>query len=66
MLDPRQAGAGLDLATYWYTNEKLGLGKDFMRKLFTTQDIFVSRDGQQILDFVARGRYPIAIGSSSP
>jgi iron(III) transport system substrate-binding protein len=64
MLDPRQAGAGLDLSTYWYTNEKQGLGKEFIRKLFATQDIFVSRGEQQILDFVARGRYAIAIGPS--
>ncbi len=65
VLDPRQAGAALDMATYWYTNENLGLGKDFMRKLFTTQDVFISRQEGQILDAVARGRYPIAIGPSS-
>ncbi len=65
MLDPRQAGAGLDLSTYWYTNENQGLGKDFIRKFFTTQDVFISREGQQILDFVTRGRYPIAIGPDS-
>jgi iron(III) transport system substrate-binding protein len=64
VLDPRQAGAGLDLSTYWYTNEKTGLGKEFIRKLFTTQEVFVSREEQQILDFVARGRYFIAIGPS--
>ncbi len=64
MLDPRHAGAGVDISTYWYTNEKLGLGKDFMRKLFTTQDVFISREEGQILDFVIRGRYPIAIGPS--
>jgi iron(III) transport system substrate-binding protein len=64
VLDPRQAGAGLDLSTYWYTNEKAGLGKEFMRKLFSTQDVFVSREEQQILDFVARGRHAIAIGPS--
>jgi iron(III) transport system substrate-binding protein len=64
ILDPRQAGAGLDLSTYWYTNEKQGLGKEFIRKLFTTQEIFVSREEQQILDFVARGRHSIAIGPS--
>ena len=64
VLDPRQAGAGLDLSTYWYTNEKRGLGKEFIRKLFTTQDVFVSREEQQILDFVARGRHTIAIGPS--
>jgi len=64
MLDPRQAGAGLDLSTYWYTNEKAGLGKEFIRKLFTTQEVFVSREERQILDFVARGRHSIAIGPS--
>jgi len=64
MLDPRQAGAGLDLSTYWYTNEKAGLGKEFMRRLFTTQDVFISREEQQIVDFVARGRHAIAIGPS--
>ena len=64
VLDPRQAGAGLDLSTYWYTNEKQGLGKEFMRKLFTTQDVFISREEQQILDFVARGRHMVAIGPS--
>jgi iron(III) transport system substrate-binding protein len=64
VLDPRQAGAGLDLATYWYTNEKAGLGKEFMRKLFGTQDVFISKEEQQILDFVARGRHAIAIGPS--
>ena len=26
VLDPRQAGAGLDLSTYWYTNEKARIG----------------------------------------
>jgi iron(III) transport system substrate-binding protein len=64
VLDPRQAGAGLDLSTYWYTNEKQGLGKEFIRKLFTTQEVFISREEQQILDFVARGRHSIAIGPS--
>jgi iron(III) transport system substrate-binding protein len=64
VLDPRQAGAGLDLSTYWYTNEKQGLGKEFIRKLFTTQEVFISREEQQILDFVARGRHAIAIGPS--
>jgi iron(III) transport system substrate-binding protein len=64
VLDPRQAGAGLDLSTYWYTNEKQGLGKEFIRKLFSTQEIFISREEQQILDFVARGRHAIAIGPS--
>jgi iron(III) transport system substrate-binding protein len=64
MLDPRRAGGGLDIPTFWYTNEKLGLGKSFIKQLFTTQDIFLSNEERQIVDFVARGRYPIAIGPS--
>ena len=44
--------------------EKLGLGKSFIKQLFTTQDIFMSNEERQIVDFVARGRYPIAIGPS--
>jgi iron(III) transport system substrate-binding protein len=64
MLDPRRAGAGLDLSTFWYTNERLGLGKSFMKQFFSTQDIFTSNEERQIVDFVARGRYPIAIGPS--
>ena len=64
MLDPRRAGGGLDISTFWYTNEKLGLGKSFVKQLFTTQDIFTSNEERQIVDFVARGRYPIAIGPS--
>lgn len=62
-LNPRRAGAGLDIATFWYTNEKLGLGKNFMRQ-FYGQEVFFSNDERQLLDFVARGRYPIAIGPS--
>ena len=64
MLDPRRAGGGLDISTFWYTNEKLGLGKSFVKQLFTTQDIFTSNEERQIVDFVARGRYPFAIGPS--
>jgi iron(III) transport system substrate-binding protein len=63
-LNPRRAGAGLDLATFWYTNEKLGLGKNFIKQLYGSQEIFFSNDERQLLDFVARGRYPIAIGPS--
>src|SRR6266576_2583973 len=40
------------------------LGKDFMRKLLTQKDIVMPRDDRQLLDFAARGKYPIAIGPS--
>jgi iron(III) transport system substrate-binding protein len=60
--DPRLAGGGLAIATFWYANPKLG--KDYIQKLFTTQDIALSRDDRQLLDFVGQGKYPIAIGPS--
>jgi iron(III) transport system substrate-binding protein len=64
MENPRRAGGGLDLATFWYTQEKLGLGKSFIRQFFTTQEILLSNDDRQALDFVARGRHLLAVGSS--
>jgi iron(III) transport system substrate-binding protein len=60
--DPLSAGGGLGNSTLWYTHE--GLGKDFMRRLLTQKDIVMPRDDRQMLDFAARGKYPIAIGPS--
>ena len=62
MRDPRLAGGGLAIATLWYANPKLG--KDFMQKIFTAQELALSRDDRQLLDFVGQGKYPIAIGPS--
>jgi iron(III) transport system substrate-binding protein len=59
--DPTGAGGGLGSATFWYTHE--ALGKDFIRQLFM-QDIAFARDDRQMLDFTAKGKYPIAIGPS--
>lgn len=64
MLNPARAGASQGWVTFWYIKESQGFGKNFMRQLFTTQDVTVSNDERQLLDFVARGRYPIAIGPS--
>jgi iron(III) transport system substrate-binding protein len=60
--DPIGAGGGLGNATLWYSHE--GLGKDFMRKVFALKDLVMPRDDRQMLDFAARGKYPIAIGPS--
>jgi iron(III) transport system substrate-binding protein len=60
--DPLSAGGGLGNATLWYTKENLG--KDFMRKMFAVKDLVLARDDRQMLDFAARGKYPIAIGPS--
>jgi len=62
MRDPRLAGGGLAIATLWYSNPKLG--KDFMQKIFTAQELALSRDDRQLLDFVGQGKYPIAIRPS--
>lgn len=62
MRDPRLAGGGLAIATLWYANPKLG--KDFIQKIFTAQELALSRDDRQLLDFVGQGKYPIAIGPS--
>jgi iron(III) transport system substrate-binding protein len=59
--DPRQAGGGLASATFMYTT--LSLGKDYLQQLFK-QDIVISTDDQQLVDWVARGQYPIVIGPS--
>jgi iron(III) transport system substrate-binding protein len=61
MFDPRGAGAGLATATFFYTTE--GLGKEFLQQLFA-QGVQVSRDDRQILDFVVRGQYAVAIAPS--
>ena len=61
MLDPRQAGAGLDMALFIYSNPKLG--PDVLKQLFQ-QNLVLSRDDRQVLDWVSQGTYPIAIGAS--
>ena len=60
--DPTSAGGGLGNSTLWYIHESLG--KEFIRKLLAQKDLVIARDDRQILDFAARGKYPIAIGPS--
>jgi iron(III) transport system substrate-binding protein len=62
MRDPRLAGGGLAIATFWYASPKLG--KEFVKQMFSSQDIALSRDDRQLLDFVGQSKYPIAIGPS--
>lgn len=64
MLNPARAGASQGWVTFWYIKEAQGFGKNFMRQLFATQDIVFTNDERQLLDFAARGRYPITIGPS--
>ncbi|HTN72327.1 MAG TPA: extracellular solute-binding protein [Methylomirabilota bacterium] len=60
--DPRLAGGGLAITTFWYANPRLG--KDFIQRFFSSQDVALSRDDRQLLDFVGQRKYPIAIGPS--
>lgn len=62
MRDPRLTGGGNIAFTSWYTTP--GLGKDFITALFK-QDLTISANDQQLLDWVARNQYPIGIGPSA-
>jgi iron(III) transport system substrate-binding protein len=57
--NPNLSGGGIAVLTFFYAEPSLG--KDFIRQLFT-QDIVVSNDDRQMLDWVGQGRHPIAIG----
>jgi iron(III) transport system substrate-binding protein len=57
--DPTGAGGGLGNATFWYSHKDLGKG--FIEALFK-QNLTVTRDDYQVLNFVGQGKYPIAIG----
>jgi iron(III) transport system substrate-binding protein len=61
MLDPRSAGAGLATATFFYTTPSLG--QDFLSQILAAGLVF-SKDERQILDWVARGQYPVALAPS--
>lgn len=58
MQDPRAAGGGLSVATFWYLNKELGL--DFIRALAANQPILV-RDKRLLVEGMARGKYYISI-----
>jgi len=48
---------------FWpMTAVRLNLGDDVIKKLFVDQEPVLSRDTRQIVEFMVRGRYPIAIG----
>lgn len=58
MQDPRIEGKGL--------NDMLVLmvvyGEDYVRKLLSTQKIVYTNDRRQLVEWVVRGRHPVAIG----
>jgi iron(III) transport system substrate-binding protein len=55
--EPRAAGGGSAVAGYWLALK----GEDWLRQLFE-QDVVPTRDLRQQVEWVVRGRYPIAVG----
>jgi iron(III) transport system substrate-binding protein len=62
MYDPRIAGTGNGMSTFFYTTESLG--KEYLRQLFVEQGVAFSRDARQIVDWVVRGHYAIEVSGS--
>lgn len=56
--DPGVNGAGIATASAIYVTK----GKDYVTQLFKGQNVTLSRDYQQVADWVAHGSYPIGIG----
>ena len=57
--DPRPAGQGQSVAAYLTEL----FGPEFLKKLYLGQDIVITRDGRQLVEWAARGTYPIALGA---
>jgi iron(III) transport system substrate-binding protein len=56
--DPKlDSGAGGNKAALFYSQ----LGPDFVRKLYVDQKPVISRDRRQMIDWLARGTYPICL-----
>ena len=61
--DPRRPGSGLAAVTFWYGwGEK---GKEFLRRYFTEQDVKLTGNYRQQLEWLARGDYMIGIGHNN-
>jgi iron(III) transport system substrate-binding protein len=58
--DPGVNGAGLATASAVYVSK----GKEYATQLFKGQNVVLSRDYQQVADWVAHGNYPIGLGVS--
>jgi len=58
MQDPRVEGKGLNDALVL----SLAYGDDFVRKLLRDQKIVITGDRRQLVEWIVRGRYPIALG----
>jgi ABC-type Fe3+ transport system substrate-binding protein len=57
--DPRSGGQGQAAAAYLaYT-----FGIDFVKELYTAQDVMFTRDGRQLIEWLVRGSYAVALGA---
>ena len=49
--------------TFWpMTAVRLNLGDDIVKRLFVDQEPVLSRDTRQVVEFMVRGRFPVALG----
>ncbi len=62
-MEPKLAGFPEGFLQFAYYHPDLG-GK-FLRQLFGEMDITISRDGRQIVDWLATGKFAVAIGPSA-
>jgi iron(III) transport system substrate-binding protein len=62
MGNPR-SGAASAHVIWWYHDP--GLGKEYLRDLLVGQQVMISHDDQQLVNWAARGQYPIVIGASN-
>jgi iron(III) transport system substrate-binding protein len=58
--DPRENGAGSNGASVWLALK----GEDWLRQLYQ-QDVTITRDLRQQVEWVVRNRYPITLGPSA-
>ena len=58
-IDIASPGPGRALGSYLLKQ----FGPDFMKQLFITQEVVFTRDGRQLVDWVTRGSYSVALGA---
>ena len=62
-MDPKLAGFPEGFLQFAYYHRDLGA--KFIRQLFGEMDVTLSRDGRQIVDWLATGKFALAIGPSA-
>jgi len=58
-MDPRLTGIGATLQFFYYHSE---LGPDFIRKLYGTMNVALSKEERQMTDWLAQGKFALCIG----